>query len=99
MLVIEDAALLKSGASRQEKASACNGNGAASDEHICDDAVGELGLHVDAAGTKHLDTLFDDDWLAARSEAMLHKISDGASRGRAGGRIFAVVELHACVPV
>ena len=79
MLVIDEAVLLKSGASRQEKASACNGNGAASDEHICDDAVGELGLHVDAAGTKHLDALLDDDWLAACSESMLHEIGDGAS--------------------
>ena len=81
MLGMDDGTLLKSGASRQEKASACNGNGAASDEHICDDAVGELGLHVDAAGTKHLDALFDDDGLAGCSETMLHQISDGASGG------------------
>jgi hypothetical protein len=53
--------LLKSSASRQEKASACNRNGAATDEHFC--------------------------------------LSDGAARGRAGGGIFAFVELHAGVPI
>ena len=81
MLGMDDAALLKSGASRQEKASVCHGNGAASDEHICDDAAAESGLDVNAAGTKHLDALFDNNGLAACSETMLHEISDGASGG------------------
>ena len=53
--------LLKSGASRQEKASACNWNGAASDEHFCDGVVFHLRADVDAAGSKHLDSLLDND--------------------------------------
>jgi hypothetical protein len=53
--------LLKSGASRQEKASACNWNGAASDEHFCDGVVFHRRADVDAAGSKHLDSLLDND--------------------------------------
>jgi hypothetical protein len=58
---IRIATLLKSGASRQEKASACNWNGAASDEHICDGVVFHRCADVDAAGSKHLDSLLDND--------------------------------------
>jgi hypothetical protein len=49
-LEIHDALLLKSRASRQEKASACNRNCAAADEHFCDDVVFDRCADVDAAG-------------------------------------------------
>jgi hypothetical protein len=91
--------LLKSRASRQEKASACNWNGAATDEHILHDAVLERRLDVDAAGTEHLDSLLEHDRLLAGGEAMLYKIRDGATGGGPGGGIFPVVELHARVPI
>jgi hypothetical protein len=57
--------LLKSGASRQEKASACNRNGAAADEHFCYKIIFQGCTDVNAARTKHLDSLFNDDGLAA----------------------------------
>lgn len=60
-LAIRMASLLKSGASRQEKASACNWNGATSDEHFCDGVVFHRCADVDAAGSKHLDSLLDND--------------------------------------
>jgi hypothetical protein len=45
---------LKSGESWQENASACNGNGAASDANFFGTAFGVGRLDVDAAGAKHL---------------------------------------------
>ena len=71
--------LLKSGASRQEKTSACNRNGAAADEHFRDSVVLERCADVNATGTQHLDSLLDDDRLFARREAVTNKVSDGAT--------------------
>ena len=62
-------------------------------------SVFDGGTDVNSAGTEHLDSLFDDDGLAACGESVTHKICDGASGGRASGGIFAGVELHASVPV
>jgi hypothetical protein len=58
-------ALLKSGASRQEKASGCNGNGAPANADIANPDAIEGRLNRDAAGAEHLDTLFEDDRLVA----------------------------------
>ncbi len=55
--------LLKSSASRQEKTSACNRNGAPTYEHFCDDVVLERGADVNTTWTQHLDSLLDDDRL------------------------------------
>jgi len=54
LLVICIEFLLKSGESWQENASACNGNGAASDANFFGTAFGVGRLDVDAAGAKHL---------------------------------------------
>jgi hypothetical protein len=78
-LKIYDTPLLKSSASRQEKASACNRNGAPPYEHFCDDVVLERGADVNATRTRHLDSLLDDDLLFARREAVTNKVSDGAT--------------------
>ena len=67
-LEIHDARLLKSGASRQEKASACNRNCAATDEHFRHDVVFDRRTDVNAAGTEHLNSLLDDDGLTACGE-------------------------------
>ena len=91
--------LLKWGESGPEKASICNGYGAASDEHSGDFAVLEASLEVNAAGAEHLDSLFENDRLPARHLAVTHEVGDGASGGGPGGRILAVVKLHARVPV
>ena len=91
--------LLKSGASQQEKASACNRNGAATDEHFCYGVVFERRADVDTAGAKHLNSLLDDDRLTAGCKAMANKVGDSAAGGRAGGRILASIELHAGVPI
>jgi hypothetical protein len=50
-LEIHDGSLLKSRASRQEKASACNTNCATADEHFCHAAVFDGCADVNAAGT------------------------------------------------
>lgn len=63
MLVICVMALLKSGVSRQEKASGCNGNGAPADAHIANLVALAARLNVNAAGAKHLDALFEHDGL------------------------------------
>ena len=78
-MTIHDALLLKSGASRQEKASGCNRNGASTDEHFCDDAVFDCGADMDAAGAKHLDSLLHDDLVSAGDEAVTHEVSDGTA--------------------
>lgn len=91
--------LLKSRASRQEKASACNRNGATPNEHFCYEIIFHCSADVDAAGTKHLNSLLDDDGLAARCKTMTDEVSDGAARCRAGRWIFTTVELHAGVPI
>jgi len=51
------------------------------------------------AGAKHLDSLLDDDLLAAGSEAVADEIGDGAAGGRTSRRIFTGIKLHACVPL
>jgi hypothetical protein len=78
-LTIHNVLLLKSGASRQEKTSTCNRNGASTDEHFCDDIVFDCGAHMDATGTKHLDSLLQDDLLSVRDEAVTHEVGDGAA--------------------
>ena len=99
-LEIHDRSLLKSRASRQEKASACNRNCAATDEHFCTTLSSSMRrTDVNAAGTEHLNSLLDDDGLTACDETVTNKVGDCASGGRAGGRIFSGVELHARVPV
>ena len=98
-LEIHDRRLLKSSASRQEKASACNRNCATADEHFCHDVVFDRCADVNAAWAEHLNSLLDDDGLTAGCETVAHKIGDGAAGGRAGGRIFSPVELHAGVPI
>ncbi len=50
-LEIHDPRLLKSSASRQEKASACNRNCAATDEHFLHDVILDRRADVNAAGT------------------------------------------------
>jgi hypothetical protein len=77
-LAIHKAHLLKSGASRQEKASACNRNGAATDKHFCHDVVFKCCTDVDATWAKHLDSLLDDDWLPAGCKAMTNEVCDCA---------------------
>src|SRR5882762_5704976 len=107
MLTIAIAALLKSRASGPEKASICNGNGATSDEHILhfavrrtsDSILCECRLHVDAAGSEHLDSLLENDGLPTGSLTVPYEVGDGTSRGGAGCWVFPVVELHASVPV
>jgi hypothetical protein len=68
LLAFRDVPLLKSSASRQEKASGCNRNGATTNVHIANAVVHQGGLDVNAAGAEHLDTLFEDDGLTAGSE-------------------------------
>jgi hypothetical protein len=60
--------LLKSGASRQEKASGCNGNGAPPNADIANADAIEGRLNRDAAGAEHLKALFEDDDLVAGRE-------------------------------
>jgi hypothetical protein len=50
-LGIHDRRLLKSRASRQEKASACNRNCAATDEHFCDDVAFHRCTDMNSAGS------------------------------------------------
>jgi hypothetical protein len=50
-LGIHDRGLLKSRASRQEKASACNRNCAATDEHFCDDVAFDRCADMNSAGS------------------------------------------------
>ena len=78
-LEIHNPRLLKSRASRQEKSSVCNGNGATSNEHFRDVAVFERRAGVNAAGSAHLNSLLDDDGLAAGSESMTNQPGDGAA--------------------
>ena len=85
LLEICDGGLLKSGASRQEKASVCNRNGATGDEHIGDTFVLEGCLDGDAAGAEDLDALLDDDGLVALRKGVADEVCDGASGGGAGG--------------
>src|SRR3984957_19817449 len=54
---------------------------------------------MNTARTKHLDSLFDHDGLTAGCKAMTHEVGDSAPGGRASGRVFAVVEMHPCMPV
>jgi len=91
--------LLKSRASRQEKASACNRNGATANEHFCYEIIFHRSADMYAAGTKHLNSLLDDDVLAARCKTMTDEVRDGAAGCRAGRWIFTTVELHAGVPI
>ena len=98
-LEIHDGRLLKSGASRQEKPSACNMNCAATNEHFCHDVVFDGRADMNAAGTVHLNSLLDDDRLTASRCSMTHKVGDAAAGSRTGSRIFASVKLHAGVPV
>ena len=99
MLVICRLTLLKKSASRQEKASGCNRNGAPSDAHIHNVVVVERGLNVDTAWSEHFDALLEDDGPVADCERMAYKVSDGAARGGTCGGVFSVVELHARVPI
>jgi len=69
-LEIHEACLLKSRALRQEKASACNENCAATDEHFCHDVVFDCCADVNAAWTEYLNSLFDDYRLAALDDAV-----------------------------
>jgi len=78
-LRIHDALLLKSGASRQEKASACNRNGATADEHFCHAVVFEGRADMDATGAKHLDSLLEDDLLPAGYAAVTHEVGNRAA--------------------
>ena len=99
LLKIEVTVLLKSSASRQEKASHCNGNGAASNKHFRHCVACDLCRDVNTTRPEHLNSLLDHDLLTARSQTMPHKPRNGAAGGRAGRWILAVVELHARVPV
>ena len=99
LLEIDVTALLKSSASRQEKASRCNGNGASSYKHFRHFVACDLCGDVNATRPTHLDSLLDHHLLSACGQAMSHKPRDGAAGGRAGCWILAVVELHACMPV
>src|ERR1700677_348986 len=92
-------ALLKSSASRQEKASACNRNGATSDEHFRDAVIFHRCADMDATGTKHLDSLLDDDGLTAGCKPVTNQIGDSAARARASGSIFSSIELHPRMPI
>jgi hypothetical protein len=78
-LKIYDTPLLKSSASRQEKASACNRNGAAPNEHFCDDVLLECCADMNTTRTQHLDSLLDHNRLFTRYETMTNKVSDGAA--------------------
>src|ERR1035441_4058731 len=54
----------------------------------------ELSTEVEIAGAADLDALAHMDALAGRDGAALDQVADGAAGSRAGGRIFAAVELH-----
>jgi hypothetical protein len=71
-LEIHEARLLKSSASRQEKAAACNRNCAPPDEHFCHNATFHRCADVNATRTYYLDSLLDDDRLPAGYDAMTH---------------------------
>jgi len=89
---------LKKSESRQEKAAGCNGNGAPADKHIFNPGSCARRLNVYTAGPVHLNALFKHHGSVAALCSMTNEVCNGASGGRAGGRIFAVVELHAVVP-
>jgi hypothetical protein len=97
-LRIRFTALLKSGASRQEKASACNRNGATADEHFCYSSFNDGCADVDMTGTENFNSLLHHDGLPAGDDAMAHKVGDGAACRRTGGGVFSIVELHSRVP-
>ena len=99
MLQFDDKALWESAASRQEKPSRCNWNGAASNKHVAYLGLCEGCADVDAGGTPDLHSLFEDGGLPAGHEAVPNEPCDGAPGGRASGGIFAAVELHAVVEV
>ena len=101
--------LLKECASRQEKSPSCNQNCASRDAYIRDlrlygSGKGNLGDNLEACGQKkiagpaHLDSLAQMDRRIRGNRAMAYEVADGASGGRAGGRIFAAVELHSGPP-
>src|SRR5690349_15578523 len=73
-LAIHTAHLLKSRASRQEKASGCNTNGAPANEHFDHLIAFELCRDVETAGAEHFDSLFDDDVLAAGNLSVAYKV-------------------------
>jgi hypothetical protein len=78
-LEIHDRCLLKSSASRQEKASACNRNCAATDEHFRHYVVFDRCTDVNAAGSQHLNSLLDDNGLTACRGTVTHEVGDGAT--------------------
>ena len=45
------------------------------------------------------DALLDERWHIGRSEAHMHQPRDAATRGSAGGGVFAAIELHPRVPL
>jgi len=79
LLAFRNVSLLKLSASRQEKASGCNRNGATTHAHIANTVAQQRGLNVNAAGPEHLDTLFEDDGLVAGGEPVTHQPGDGAA--------------------
>lgn len=80
LLAFRNVSLLKSSASRQEKASACNRNGATTYAHITNAIVKQRGLNINSTGAEHFDALFEDDGLAAGGQRMANEIGDGTSR-------------------
>lgn len=78
-LGIHDGRLLKTSASRQEKAAACNRNGAATYEHFGDNAIFNCCARVNTARPEHLNSLLDHDILTAINETVTHKVSNRAA--------------------
>ena len=78
-LRIHNAPLLKTGASRQEKSPACNGNGAATDEHFSHGAILDGCTGVNTAGTQHLDSLFDHNFLTACGQTVTYEIRNSTA--------------------
>lgn len=72
LLEIHKGCLLKFSASRQEKTSHCNRNGASSNFDFGDVFADKFRGDVKPAWAMHLDTLFDDYGLATLREAMLN---------------------------
>jgi hypothetical protein len=81
LLEIHKGCLLKLSASRQEKTSHCNRNGAPSNLDFGDVFAGEFCGDVKTAGTQHLDALFDDNGSAALCAAVFYKPRNGWARG------------------
>src|SRR5690349_329585 len=68
----------------------------AADANVVHAVAGAAGANVELARAARLSTWLDGDALIGRYDAVAHHPRGGTSGGRAGCRVFAAVEQHAC---